>query len=95
MSKKFDVTTITGKYTDASGAEKNRYMTIGAVIETKNGLRLKLEAVPLGWDGWAYLNDPRPRDERGAAPAPRQAAPRQATLPAGEAPADFNDSIPF
>jgi hypothetical protein len=27
---------------------------------------LKLDVVPLkegGWDGWAYLNDPKPKDE--------------------------------
>lgn len=78
-ARKYEVTAVTGKYTDQSGQEKSRYQTIGAVIEGKNGLMLKLEAVPIGWDGWAYLNDPKPRE--GAAPAPRQQsrapAPRQ------------------
>lgn len=94
MSKKYDVTAVTGRYKDASGAEKNRYLTIGAIIETKNGPMLKLEAVPVGWDGWAYLNDPRPREERGAPMAARPQAPAR---PAGrdEAPAAFNDEIPF
>ena len=68
MTKKYDVTAVTGKYTDSAGKEKNRYMTVGAIIETKNGPMLKLEAVPLGWNGWAYLNEPRARDAEAAAP---------------------------
>lgn len=62
MSKKYDVTAVTGKYTDRDGNEKSRYMTIGAVIETRNGPMLKLEGVPVGWDGWAYLNEPKERE---------------------------------
>jgi len=63
VSKKYDVTAVTGKYTDSTGKEKNRYMTVGAIIETKNGPMLKLEAVPLGWNGWAYLNEPRAKGD--------------------------------
>lgn len=59
MAKKFDVTVITGKYKDRDGLDKNRYQTVGVVLETRNGLMLKLESVPVGWDGWAYLNEPR------------------------------------
>lgn len=55
MSKKFDVVAITGKYQDRDGNEKNRYTNIGVVIETSKGLSLKLESVPVGWDGWAGL----------------------------------------
>jgi hypothetical protein len=62
-SKKYDIVAITGKYKDRDGNEKSRYMNIGAVIETQNGLSIKLEAVPVGWDGWAYLNEPKPREE--------------------------------
>jgi hypothetical protein len=77
MARKYEVTAVTGKYTDNSGKEKSRYLNIGSVIETKNGLMLKLEAVPVGWDGWAYLNDPKPREEsqrQAAAPAPQQSS---------------------
>lgn len=62
MSKKFDVVAITGKYQDRDGNEKSRYVTIGAVIETSKGLSLKLEAVPVGWDGWAGLYEPKAKD---------------------------------
>jgi len=67
MTKKYEVVAVTGKYTDSTGKEKNRYMTVGAIIETKNGPMLKLEAVPLGWNGWAYLNEPRAKDGQQAA----------------------------
>ncbi len=57
-----EVTVIVGKYTNANGQEKNRYQKIGSIIDTKNGERLKMDVYPLvpgGWDGWAYLNEPR------------------------------------
>lgn len=72
MSKKYDVVAVTGTYKDRDGNDKRRYLTIGAVLETKNGFQLKLEAVPVGWDGWAYLNEPKPRQEQQPA---RQSAP--------------------
>lgn len=83
-SKKFDVVAITGKYQDRDGNDKNRYTNIGVVIETDKGLSLKLEAVPVGWDGWAGLYEPKPRE--GAAPAP---SPRR------RAEDDFGDEPPF
>lgn len=72
MARKFEVTAVTGKYTDNNGQEKSRYLNIGSVIETKNGLMLKLESVPVGWDGWAYLNEPRPRDGQNTQQQPQQ-----------------------
>lgn len=57
-----EISVITGSYTNAEGMKKNRYTRIGSVIETKSGSMLKLDCVPLkegGWDGWAYLNDPK------------------------------------
>lgn len=90
MARKYEVTAVTGKYTDSTGKEKSRYQTLGSVIETKNGLMLKLEAVPVGWDGWAYLNDPKPRDEQ-----PRQQQ-RQAPSQSSNDFADMDgDPIPF
>jgi hypothetical protein len=83
MSKKFDVVAITGKYQDRDGNEKSRYVTIGAVIETSKGLSLKLEAVPVGWDGWAGLYEPKAKD---GAPAQRQAGRRGADDPDADVP---------
>lgn len=78
MSRKFEVTAVTGKYQDNNGNEKSRYLTIGAVIETRNGLMLKLEAVPVGWDGWAYLNPPKAKEsgQQTQQRAPSRSAPQ-------------------
>jgi hypothetical protein len=57
-----EVTAVT-RYTDAQGNEKKRYHKLGVVMSTRNGDMLKIESVPIGWDGWAYLNDPKDREE--------------------------------
>lgn len=76
MAVEYEVTAVTGKYTDRDGNEKNRYAKLGVILQTKNGFALKLETVPIGWDGWAYLNEPR-TDEK---PASQKPAPRMADL---------------
>ena len=61
-----EVTATIGQYTNAQGETKYRYQRIGSVIQTKKGPMLKLDVVPLkegGWDGWAYMNDPKPKDD--------------------------------
>jgi hypothetical protein len=69
MSKvKKEVTAIVGQYTNKEGQQKNRYQRIGSIIDTRNGEMLKLDVIPLkenGWDGWAYLNDPKPVEHKG------------------------------
>jgi len=89
MSKlKKEVSCIIGTYTNAQGQSKNRYQRIGSIIETKNGEMLKIDVIPLkegGWDGWAYLNDPKPREDQ-----PRQAQSRQ-----GSGFDDMPDDLPF
>lgn len=82
------VKVITGQYTNAQGQQKNRYMKIGSIIETKNGPMLKLDANPFvkgGWDGWAYLNDPDPVEGE----QPRQTAHQNSGFD------DMDNDIPF
>jgi hypothetical protein len=66
MSKfKYEVTVTGGKYMK-DGVEKTKYYRIGSVIDTKNGLMLKLDNLPIiegGWSGWAYLNEPRDKQD--------------------------------
>ena len=60
-----EITIIAGQYKNKDGQTKNRYQRIGSIIETKNGDMLKLDQLPLidgGWNGWAYINDPRQDD---------------------------------
>lgn len=92
MGVQYEVTAVTGKYTDLEGKEKNRYLKIGVVVESKNGPMLKLEAVPVGWDGWAYLNTPRPREEAQGKPYVSAAAPMAQHSGSLD---DGGDSIPF
>lgn len=42
-----DVCTITGKYQDHSGQDKNRYMKVGAWFDNEGRISVKLEAIPL------------------------------------------------
>jgi hypothetical protein len=68
-----EISCITGEYTNANGERKKRYQRIGSIINTKNGEMLKLDVIPLregGWDGWAYINDPKPQGEQ-----PRRQSP--------------------
>ena len=60
-----EISCIVGEYINKDGQSKKRYQRIGSVIETKNGPMLKLDNIPLregGWDGWAYINDPKPQE---------------------------------
>jgi hypothetical protein len=82
-----EITVITGTYNNAQGQQKNRYQRIGSIIETKNGPMLKIDVIPLkegGWDGWAYINEPRERDDQ----------PQQRRAPQGSGFDDMNDDLP-
>jgi hypothetical protein len=72
MSKLYEISVVSGKYKNKEGQEKSRYQTIGSVIETKNGPMLKLDSMPLidgGWNGWAYMNTPKPKESYQGLPA--------------------------
>jgi hypothetical protein len=61
MAVIYEVTVKAGTY-QKDGQEKVRYQRIGSVIETKKGLMLKLDSIPLvenGWQGWAYCFSPK------------------------------------
>jgi hypothetical protein len=68
-----EVTAIVGEFTNAKGEVKKRYMKIGAIIESKHGPMLKLDSIPLEWNGYAYINDPY--DKEREQPRSRNSAP--------------------
>jgi hypothetical protein len=71
-----EITVITGTYTNNKKEQKNRYQRVGSIIDTKNGPMLKIDVIPLkegGWDGWAYINEPRERDDQPQGQQRRQA----------------------
>lgn len=72
-----EVVAVTGFYKNKEGVEKKRYQKVGSIIDTKNGPMLKLDVIPLregGWDGWAYINEPKPKEANGNV-APRAMDP--------------------
>jgi hypothetical protein len=82
-----EITVITGTYNNAQGQQKNRYQRIGSIIETTNGPMLKIDLIPLkegGWNGWAYINEPRERDDQ----------PQQRRAPQGSGFDDMHDDVP-
>jgi hypothetical protein len=69
MSVKYFIKAKTSEYTDKEGASKNRYSTIGTVVETRKGdLMLMLETLPLFAmkEGklMAYLNIPEDKADQ-------------------------------
>lgn len=59
----YELIATTGTYTNKQGEEKKRWQKIGVVMQTAKGLSMKLEAVPVGWDGWATLAEPKPKTD--------------------------------
>jgi hypothetical protein len=64
------ITAIVDTYVDKkTGEKKNVYKELGTVFEGKNGPMLRMTLIPVGWSGYAYLNDPydknkeKPTDE--------------------------------
>jgi hypothetical protein len=53
MSKKLgNLVAHGGSYHTQDGQEKVRWIRCGVCIETDNGLRIKIESIPVNWDGW-------------------------------------------
>jgi len=85
-SRSFDVTATLGEYVNAQGETKKRYQKIGAIINSKHGPMLKLDFVPLEWNGYAYINEPYDKEKPKAAdPRPN----RNRDMP------DDDSTIPF
>jgi hypothetical protein len=63
MSKKFDVVYAVPAQKEG---DKPRWLNVGAVFETQKGLRLKLDSIPVGFNGWLALFDPKPKEQKPA-----------------------------
>jgi hypothetical protein len=82
------VVATVGKYTDANGQEKNRYVTVGrAFIRDDKSVSIKVDSMPVGpeFSGWLNLYD-LDEDRQGQAPARAAPAP---------APAADDGDLPF
>lgn len=68
MGIKFELVAKSGTY-EKNGETKTRYHTCGIVLERQDGsLSAKIESLPVGFDGWLNLWEPRAKD--GASPKP-------------------------
>jgi len=47
----------TGTY-EKDGQTKNRYARVGVILKTSAGLVMKLDVLPVNFDGTIWLNDP-------------------------------------
>lgn len=89
MGVKFEIKAKTGE--DKSG--KAFYTKIGVVLQGEKGFTMKLNTIPLGWDGFAFFSEPEQRQG-----APRQQQPARQGYGGGrQAPAEdaYDDEIPF
>lgn len=82
MAIKYFVKAAVSEYQDKDGANKKRYQTIGIIMETKHGLMLKIESLPLFAmkEGGilAYLNEPEDK-----------------AIPTTQVDKSFTDDVPF
>lgn len=62
MAVKYDAAVVTGTYTDKNGNEKAQWTNVGRVIEKDGKLSMKLDVVPVGFDGWIKFFEPKQRD---------------------------------
>ena len=59
---KFEVIAKNGTYTNSEGVEKTKWHKCGVVLESDKGLSMKLESLPIVFDGWLNLWEPTPKD---------------------------------
>ena len=88
MSIKYEACARGEKYTTADGQEKQRWIKCGVVIDGKNCLSLKLESIPVNFDGWLSFFEPKPREEQRPQ---RQQHPQQRQGGFD----DMSDDVPF
>lgn len=82
MAKLYDAV-VTQRY-QQNGEDKKRYINVGAVFEGQNGLSLKLDSIPVNFDGWIQFYEPKPKEER--------QEPKRRPVTEAE---PFQDDVPF
>jgi hypothetical protein len=91
MKKTFDAVYAGEKYTDREGNEKTRFVNIGALFTRDDGsITLKLESIPVGFNGWINFYTPKPKDGEHQ----QRERPRRSSAPA-QSSSDPDDDIPF
>lgn len=97
MALRYVIKASTGRvYKGQDGTEKTEYIDIGVIMDGKSGgFVLKMKSIPIGWDGWGFLNEPEARP-RGAGVGGQRRAPAPAGGKTMAGPGDeLDDDIPF
>lgn len=90
MAVRYKIQAATGKYKGQDGSEKTRYVDVGVIMDGKQGgFVMKIECIPVGFDGWCYLNEPNKRPPTGGG------ATRRTPPPPSDGGGDFEEDIPF
>ena len=85
MSDRMDLIAVVGEYTDKNGDAKKRYLKVGSFFnDATKGMSIKLDAVPVDFNGWLSVKEPFQEGER----------PTRTTPPKKGKP-DFDDDVPF
>lgn len=61
---KYDCVCVVGTYKDANGEEKARFKQVGVVLQTQNGFVVKMDTIPVNFDGTIFLKTPKPKDNQ-------------------------------
>lgn len=91
-----DIVVKIGEYTDENGKTKGRYKNIGTLFATPHGSRiaLKLDALPIGGDGWLNVYRRDDAEHAFGTGNPRRQEERLPTEQEVDKPLDISD-IPF
>lgn len=80
------------KYTDREGNEKTRFINVGKLFTRDDGsLTLKLDSVPVGFNGWINFYEPKDKEGDGKTERPRRGGGGANQARGG----DPGDEIPF
>ena len=60
---KYEVKAKNGTYKDRNGEEKTKWHQMGVCFENDKGqLSMKIDSIPVGFDGWVSLFEPKPKE---------------------------------
>lgn len=62
MAKRFDV--VAPQKVTRGGEEKTYWNKIGSMWQDGDKMRLNLEMVPIGWDGFALISEPKEKTQQ-------------------------------
>ena len=62
-SVKYELKAKSGTYKNQQGEEKPNWVKMGVCFESDKGLSLKIDNIPVGWDGWVSMFPPKAKEQ--------------------------------